>query len=394
MPPARRPDDPPADRTRLRPPAPESEFLHVPLTHTVSVRDLLSPPQGPGEMGRLGHFRVLRILGLGGMAVVFEAEDTRQQRPVALKVLRPFGRHDELARRRFLRESVLTAGLDEDHFVPSLWAGEINGLLCLALPLLHGETLQARLEREGRLPLADVLRIGRVVATALAAAHVRGLVHRDVKPANLWLEAEPPRVRLLDFGLARDLGAVDTLTQPGEWVGTPQYMSPEQIQGRPVDGRSDLFSLGCVLYQMATGQAPFAGRGLTDTLRVIVGEDPPPPWRLDPTLPRPVADLIVRLMAKDPHRRPPTASEVATELTRLQLDPTVPAVEATTAAPVAGGGRSRWFGLPFLALLIVGMEWHAREPAVSGAPAVAEGRSSEEGRKTKPEATERQRGAR
>src|SRR5262249_53059125 len=218
-----------------------------------------------------------RLLGAGGMGLVFEAQDPDLRRPVALKVMRPEVAARAEARQRFLREARTAAALNHDHVLPIYQVGEANGVPLIAMPLLAGEALEARLRREGRLPVAEVLRIGRETAEGLAAAHAAGLVHRDLKPSNLWLEAPGGRVKVLDFGLARPLQTDVHLTASGVVVGTPGYMSPEQADGEPLDGRSDLFSLGCVLYRAATGVSPFQGKTLSALLLAVARDDPRPP---------------------------------------------------------------------------------------------------------------------
>ncbi len=273
----------------------------------------LTPPQGPGELGRLGPYRVLRLLGAGGMGLVCEAEDTQLQRPVALKVMRPELAVRAAARRRFVREGRAMAAVEHEHVVSVYQVGEERGVPFLAMPLLRGESLEARLRRDGKLPPAEAVRIGREAAEGLAAAHARGLVHRDIKPANLWLE-ESGRVKILDFGLARAADRQDALTQTGNVLGTPQYMAPEQAAGDPTDGRCDLFSLGCVLYRMCTGRLPFPGRHVLAVLSALATHQPQAPRQLEPAVPRALSDLIVRLLARDPRQRPASATEVAAAL--------------------------------------------------------------------------------
>jgi hypothetical protein len=227
------------------------------------------------------------------MGVVFRAEDPQLGRPVALKALLPGMAAIASARERFLREARAAAALKHDHVVTIHQVGEDRGVPFLAMELLEGEPLDARLQREGGLPVAEVLRIGRETAEGLAAAHARGLVHRDIKPDNLWLESrgeEGPstgrsRVKLLDFGLARAAGGESHLTQSGLIVGTPEYMAPEQAQGGPVDGRCDLF-----------GQ-----RG-----------------RDAPGVPPALSELILRLLAKEPEGRPASAAAVVAALAALE----------------------------------------------------------------------------
>jgi tRNA A-37 threonylcarbamoyl transferase component Bud32 len=200
-------------------PPPDGEATPSPAAHAANdaddLRPLLSPAQRPDELGRLGSYRILKVLGAGGMGVVFLAEDVTLRRRVAVKAMRPALAASATARQRFLREAQLTAALSHDHVVAIYQVGEENGVPFLAMPLLQGETLEARLKREGRLPVAEVLRIGREVAEGLAAAHERGLIHRDVKPANLWLERSRGRVKVLDFGLARSCDGDAHLTQTG-----------------------------------------------------------------------------------------------------------------------------------------------------------------------------------
>ncbi len=277
----------------------------------------LAPPQGPGEIGRLGGYRILRVLGKGGMGVVFLAEDPDLQRPVALKVMRAPLDEAAAGRQRFLREARLAASLKHDHIVTVYQVGHDRGVPFLAMELLEGESLADRLKREGRLPLAEVLRIGREAAEALAAAHARRLVHRDIKPANLFLEGPRGRVKILDFGLARG-GDDPNLTQSGALLGTPAYMSPEQAACEATDHRSDLFSLGAVLYQICTGAQPFPGRTAHAVVEAVLHEEPRPVTALNPTVPAGLCELIRRLLVKDPAQRLQSADEAALALATLQ----------------------------------------------------------------------------
>ncbi len=290
------------------PPRPSEEATLPPPAPTVGGAEafpFLAPPQAGDEMGRLGPYRVLRVLGAGGMGVVFEAEDPKLQRRVALKVMRPAGAQQAVFRERFLRKARAAARLEHDHVVPIYQVDEDRGVLFLAMPLLRGETLEDRLMREPKPPSADVLRIGREIAEGLEAAHSHGLIHRDVKPSNVWLEAGRGRVKILDFGLARVQDESDKqLTQEGLVMGTPAFMAPEQAMGRPVDPRSDLFSLGCILYRMATGRNAFQGANAFSLMLAVNTVEPPRPTALEPGTPPALADLIVQLLAKDPGRAP------------------------------------------------------------------------------------------
>jgi len=293
--------------------------------------NFLAPPQAADELGRLGSYRVLRVLGAGGMGVVFQAEDPHLQRLVALKAMLPNLADSESAKQRFLREARAAAALKHDHIVTIHQVGEDRGAPFLAMEFLEGEPLDDRLKREGKLPLADVLRIGREMADGLAAAHERGLIHRDIKPANVWLEGKKGRVKILDFGLARAANDEAHLTQSGAFVGTPAYMAPEQAQGKNIDPRSDLFSLGCVLYRMATGKIPFRGAYIHSTLMAVATENPAPPVSLNFELPTELSDLIMQLLAKNPEDRPESAQAVAETLGRMALDRQPPKAAKTGA---------------------------------------------------------------
>jgi len=260
------------------------------------------------------RYRLEGELGQGGMATVYLAHDLKHGRKVAVKVF-----HPELARTlgvdRFLREIQLAAQLHHPHIVSLIDSGEADGLLYYLMPFVDGETLRARLNREGRLALGDAVRIGREVADALAYAHRRGVVHRDIKPENILLAEGHAFVA--DFGIARALDtAAEQLTQTGFALGTPAYMAPEQALGeRAVDGRADLYALGCVLYEVLTGQPPFTGathqailvKRFTDPTPRVQARRPDAPDWLD--------GLLIRTMAQEPAERPASADAFAAELT-------------------------------------------------------------------------------
>src|SRR5581483_5417875 len=293
---------------------------------------LLQPPLEDGEIGWLSPYRVLKVLGTGGMGRVYLAEDKQLQRKVALKVMNPFLIDQLSSRERFLREARAAAALKDDHIVTIYQVGQIDNVPYLALELLEGESLEGRLSRDELLPFREVLRIGRQVAEGLAVAHAQGLIHRDIKPANLWLEKDSrpssvaeldlsrpatfKRVKILDFGLAR-VGGGGQLTGTGQVIGTPRYMAPEQARGGAVDARSDLFSLGCVLYRMASGMEPFTGDSVMAVLTALAVEDPRPLHDLNPTLPAPFVHLVERLLQKKPENRPESAEKVAAALYAL-----------------------------------------------------------------------------
>ena len=224
--------------------------------------------------------------------------------------------------------------------MPIYQVGEERSLPFLAMPLLHGEMLEDRLKREGRLPLADALRVGREIAEGLAAAHDHGIVHRDIKPGNIWLERPGDRVKILDFGLASGQEGDVQLTTPGTIMGTPAYMAPEQAGG-PIDHRADLFSLGCVLYRTATGRLAFSGSSPLEILRNIAVQTPKSPRELNPEIPAPLDQFLLRLLAKERDQRPVSAAVVARVLKTMeqqlsatvQIPPTRPAAAAKRAAP-------------------------------------------------------------
>jgi len=285
---------------------------------TEEMYNFLAPPQESGELGRLGPYRVLRVLGVGGMGVVFLAEDPQLRRLVALKAMKPAIAASPVARGRFLREARATASIDHDHIVHIYQVGEDRGVPFLAMQLLKGEELDDRLRREGTLPAGEILRIGREVAEGLAVAHEAGLIHRDVKPSNIWLEAARGRVKLLDFGLARAVEGDASMTHSGTILGTPAYMAPEQAKGEALDARCDLFSLGVVLYLACTGTNPFRGPSAMSVLLSVTRDVPPPPRDVDPEVPPALSDLVMRLLNKDPDGRPASAREVAEALRAIE----------------------------------------------------------------------------
>jgi hypothetical protein len=304
------------------------------------VLTVLAPSEHPGDLGRLGRYRVLRVLGRGGMGVVFEAEDDKLKRRVALKAMLPGLAATAAARRRFVREAETAAKVEHDNIVPIYDIADADGVPFLAMPLLVGGTLDDRLKPRAPLPAADVVLIGRQVAEGLAAAHAAGLIHRDIKPGNVWLERTPGgafrRARILDFGLARSVRDGAGLTHSGAVMGTPAYMAPEQARGHAVDHRADLFSLGCVLYQMATGRRPFQGDDTLAVLAALATDTPPAPARVNPAVPPALSVLIGRLLSKNADERwPATARAVADELARLEKP-------ADAAPPPAPRRRRPW----------------------------------------------------
>ena len=279
--------------------------------------EFLDPPHPdqPGTLGRLGPHEVFEVLGQGGMGVVLKARDPALDRTVAIKVLTPALAHGATARRRFAREARAVAAVGHEHIVAIHAVDEFRGLPYLVMQYIPGRSLQERLDASGPLEVKEILRIGTQTARALAAAHTLGVVHRDIKPANILLENCVERVKLTDFGLARAIDDV-SLTQSGIIAGTPQYMAPEQARGEPVDARSDLFSLGAVLYAMAIGRSPFRADSAMAVLKRVCDDRHRSIRELNPDIPDWLEAVIDRLLAKDPADRFQTAAEVADLLER------------------------------------------------------------------------------
>ncbi len=272
--------------------------------------DFLTPSDWPDSLGRLGNYEVKGVIGRGGMGVVLKAFDPALSRNVAIKVLSAPLATCGASRRRFLREARAAAAVVHEHVVGVFAVVESVGLPFLVMEYVPGRTLQERLDRDGPLSLPEILRIGTQTAAGLAAAHAQGLVHRDVKPANILLENGVERVRLTDFGLAR-AAADAAMTRSGVVAGTPHYMAPEQASGETVDHRADLFSLGSTLYTMCTGHPPFRAESPLAVLRRVCDDEPRRLRELNPEIPSWLEAIIARLMAKDPARRFPNATDVA-----------------------------------------------------------------------------------
>ena len=270
----------------------------------------LEPSKDSSVLGQLGGYDVLAIIGRGGMGVVLKAYDRELKRLVAIKTLAPYLAHSSVARKRFAREAQAAAAVVNPHVIAIHHVQPTGRLPFLIMPLLAGETLAQRLKSRAPLELTEVLRIGMQIALGLAAAHDQGLVHRDVKPANIFLERGVERVVITDFGLARAADDV-SMTRLGVVAGTPEYMSPEQARGEALDGRSDLFSLGCVLYEMATGVSPFRSESTIATLRRIVDDKHAAIASLAPELPLWFGQTVGRLLSKDPAQRFASATEVS-----------------------------------------------------------------------------------
>ena len=280
--------------------------------------DFLDPPEQPDSLGKLGRFHVIELIGRGGMGMVLRALDVCLQRQVALKVLDPQYTKNEMARNRFIREARAAASITHENVVAVHHVEKHREEIpFLVMRLVNGESLQDRLDAHGGpLALREIVRIGQQTAAGLAAAHEQTLIHRDIKPANILLEAGTNKVLLTDFGLARAAEDVK-LTQTGFVTGTPLYMSPEQARGETIDNRSDLFSVGSVLYAMSTGNPPFHGSSTFAVLREVIEVPHKPVQQINPGIPDELAVIIDHLLAKDADERIQTAAEVAERLEQL-----------------------------------------------------------------------------
>ncbi len=272
--------------------------------------DFLEPSDNPAMLGRLGAYEILEVIGRGGMGVVLKGYQRELNRYVAIKVMAPHYAGSSAARKRFVREAKAAAAIVHPH-VAAIHAVDADAQLpYLVMPYVACRSLQQIIDDDAPLELTEILRVAKQTAEGLAAAHAQGLVHRDVKPANILLEDDVGRVLLTDFGLAR---AIDdaSMTRSGVIAGTPQYMSPEQADGGPIDHRSDLFSLGSVLYAMSTGHPPFRAETAMGVLRRICEDEPRPLREVNSALPAWFERLVGKLLAKEPTERFSSAAEVA-----------------------------------------------------------------------------------
>ncbi len=302
-------------------------FLETPVGGTprrddISL-DFLLPSEKPECLGILGPYEVLEVIGRGGMGIVLRAFESKLNRIVAVKVLLPHLAANSTARRRFLREAQAAAAVSHPHVVTIHAVEEATDRTppYLVMECVVGQSLQEKLDANGPPRLAEILRISRQIAEGLAAAHKQGLIHRDIKPANILLENGVERVTITDFGLARAIDDI-TVTRAGEVSGTPQYMSPEQASGHRVDHRSDLFSLGCVMYAMCTGHSPFRAESLAQAIKRVTQDTPRDITDQNPEVPAWLAQIVIRLLEKNADQRFDSADELVgildLHLARLQ----------------------------------------------------------------------------
>ncbi len=322
----------PDSRPLAAPPAEEPELaralraLRETLPHVGSLAEVpagcapfsfLGPPQHETDLGTLGPYRILERLGQGGMGIVFKAYEPERQRTLAIKVLKP-DRANEQARARFAAEALAVVGIAHDHVVPVYAVSRTpQGLPYFVMPYVPGATLSQRVRDEGRLGAPDAARVGLQIAEGLAAVHGAGVVHRDVKPGNVLLDAETGRARIADFGLVRSLEPGQRVTHDGQLLGTPEYMSPEQVGGHgPADARTDVYGLGMTLYEALTGSVPFRGPPHA-VLQRVLAEEPKRPRLLNDAIPRDLETIVLTCIAKEPARRYQTAQAVADDLRRF-----------------------------------------------------------------------------
>ncbi|TWU42898.1 serine/threonine-protein kinase [Novipirellula artificiosorum] len=290
------------------------------MNTTQQAYDFLSPASQPDDLGMLGAYRIISELGKGGMGFVFRAEDTRLKRTVALKVMNKKIAATPNSRTRFIEEARAMAAVHHDNVVVIFEVGEKSGTPFMAMELLKGQTLEALNRSKELLPYGKILDFAKQITRGLAAAHAQGIVHRDIKPANIWIEQDTDRVKILDFGLALAQTPVDRLSGSGSVIGTPGYLSPEQARTDPLDDRSDLYSLGVVLYELCTGRLPLSSSTVSGQLVAILAHKPKPVRELNPNIPAPLANLIHRLLAKESRDRPTSARDLEQRLKTAEHD--------------------------------------------------------------------------
>lgn len=277
--------------------------------HGYSVKDLLQPPAHPELLGRLGHYEIEREIGRGGMGVVLKARDTELHRGVAIKMMAPHLASFGVARQRFAREARSAAAILHPNVIAIHAVSTDSETPWLVMPYIVGPSLEQVVQAEGALDERDLVSFALQISGGLAAAHSQGVVHRDIKPANILVESSMGRIVITDFGLAR-AECDASMTQTGWFAGTPNYMSPEQARGQEVDHRSDLFSLGSVMFFMATGRLPFRAEGPMAVLEQIRDHHPATARSINPRISKTVSNLIQRLLAKQPGDRIQSASDV------------------------------------------------------------------------------------
>ncbi|NVN91263.1 MAG: serine/threonine protein kinase [Desulfuromonadales bacterium] len=295
----------------------------------------------------IGRYRIVKEIGRGSMGVVYQAEDPNLDLVVALKVLRQDRLSSDPFVRRFLSEAKALGRLDHPNIVRVFNVDQDGDTVYITMEYIEGESLVTLMKKEPFLPEA-IAEFGATVAEALDSAHRKGIVHRDVKPSNILFKSDG-RLKITDFGIAHiEDSSMAEQTQAGEILGTPAYMSPEQVLSRPVDGRSDLFSLGIILYELATGKRPFGGEGINAIFSSITGEEPSDIRSINPQVPKALCDVIMRCLRKDPEKRFASGSELATSL-RASVRETV---SQSQVAENKGGKETRRSFVPALVIAV------------------------------------------
>ena len=288
------------------------------MTASAAPYSFLTPPTSDGYLGSLAHYQVISELGRGGMGYVFRAQDIKLKRPVALKVMNQKISAIPGSRKRFISEARAMAAVHHDNVATIFEVGESGGTPFMAMEMLRGETLEELNKRKEQLDFEVIIKYATEIARGLAAAHARGIVHRDIKPANIWIEEGTDRIKILDFGLALASTPVDQLAGRGAVVGTPGYLSPEQARSDPLDDRSDLYSLGVVLYELCTGRIPLQSKSVHAQLISILTHRPIPISELNPDIPKPLCDAVHRLLRKEPRSRYQSAKVLEAELVEVE----------------------------------------------------------------------------
>ena len=380
------------------------EFLESPAVETAArilaaERNSTEQSPAPREIAQetthektVAQYRILEKLGGGGMGIVFKAQDTRLGRFVALKFLPESVAHDARTLERFEREARMASALDHPHICTIYEIGEDAGRLFIAMQYLEGETLKHRIERKP-LSIEEMFEFGIQIADALDAAHAKGIIHRDIKPANIFITrpADGRRgvAKVLDFGIAKLKGSDDSdpapaaassagasgtqLTRTGTAIGTAAYMSPEQVRGERLDFRTDLFSFGAVLFEMATGRQAFAGSTPTAIQEAVKRYHPLPPSQINRKLPQEFDAMISKTLEKDRDLRSQSAAELRADLKRLNRDAAAMKIAEVAFAPAQTPTRTRrglgWFVWAGAAVILLGfpMAWYFRTPAASTA---------------------------
>ena len=321
-------------------------------SHSLSA--MLEPPTHPELLGRIDEFEIEEKIGQGGMGVVFRGFDRRLNRPVAVKVMAPHLGANGVARKRFAREAQAAAAVVHPHVVPIYRVNSSPERPYIAMALVDGRSLQDHVSLNGPLEAIDVVRVSIQIADGLAAAHRQGLIHRDMKPANILMEKDVRRVMITDFGLARAVNDV-AMTQSGCLAGTPNYMSPEQVTDVDVDHRSDLFGVGGVMYFIATGREPFRSESAFAVINRIIREIPRPARSINAEIPETLDRIINRLLEKNPADRFQSADELQLLLTDYLAHLQDPKRHAEPAVKATRSERNKVYKRIAFGLVAVGL---------------------------------------